>query len=147
MDRILNNGFSEDQIKGVDVDAILKLYGQETQKPRTPDLTNNGTKAPKESTPDDLPYSTSTITASLSARGDKLLPIAIIGMSCRFPGGVSNVEEFQTLVSEGRSAWSKVPESRFNVDAFYNPDSDRTDSVRSRAWSDLATRNRSNRTL
>ena len=70
-----------------------------------------------------------TVTSSLSAPAEGVAPIAIIGMSCRFPGGASDIEKLWRLVSEGRSAWSKIPESRFNVDAFYNPNSDRTDTV------------------
>lgn len=173
MDQILNYGFSEDQLKGVDVGAIAEDLGQKPQKAgmsksngiMTPNVFTPESPAAKESrTPiqdfavrdelgptsvevnrhQDLQYRT---PQSLSARGDGPLIVAIVGMSCRFPGGASNVEKLQTLVSEGRSAWSEIPESRFNVDAFYHPDSDRTDSVRSRAVFDLAWRNRSNQKL
>ncbi|MEM8604516.1 MAG: beta-ketoacyl synthase N-terminal-like domain-containing protein [Cyanobacteria bacterium P01_H01_bin.121] len=46
-------------------------------------------------------------------------PIAIIGMGCRFPGGVTDPESFWQLLSEGRDAITPVPESRWNRDAFY----------------------------
>jgi acyl transferase domain-containing protein len=49
-------------------------------------------------------------------------PIAIIGMGCRFPGGVGNPEELWNLVSEGRSGWSEVPADRWNAEAFYHPE-------------------------
>ena len=81
---------------------------------------------------------TATVASSLSAPPEGVAPIAIIGMSCRFPGGVSDIDKLWRLVSEGRSAWSKIPENRFNVDAFYHPNSDRTDTVSSiwrLAWS------------
>ncbi|KAG8676086.1 Highly reducing polyketide synthase 40 [Fusarium poae] len=46
-------------------------------------------------------------------------PIAIIGMSCRFPGGASEPSRLWDTLSQGRSAWSEVPEDRFNMKAFY----------------------------
>ncbi|KAJ5902202.1 hypothetical protein N7495_002730 [Penicillium taxi] len=51
--------------------------------------------------------------------------MAIVGMSCRLPGQVSNVEEFWDLCSRGRSAWSPIPKNRFNADSFYHPNHDR----------------------
>jgi acyl transferase domain-containing protein len=49
-------------------------------------------------------------------------PIAIVGISCRFPGDVGNPDDFWRLLSEGRSGWSIVPKDRWNVDSFYHPD-------------------------
>ena len=70
-----------------------------------------------------------TVPSSASVLSDGVTPIAIVGMSCRFPGGASDMDKLWKLVSEGRSAWSKIPASRFNVDAFYHPNADRTDTV------------------
>lgn len=48
-------------------------------------------------------------------------PIAIVGMSCRFPGGASSPAEFWELCSRARSGFrSGVPPERFDHDAFYN---------------------------
>jgi acyl transferase domain-containing protein len=49
-------------------------------------------------------------------------PIAIIGMSCRFPGGGDTVEGYWDLLREGRSGVVEVPASRWNIDEYYNPD-------------------------
>ena len=57
------------------------------------------------------------------------IPIAIVGMSCRFPGDANNPERFWDLLSNGRSAWSEIPESRFNKDAFYHPASEKSTAV------------------
>src|ERR1700738_4865414 len=44
--------------------------------------------------------------------------IAIIGIGCRFPGGVNNPESFWKLLEEGREAVSDVPAHRWNVERF-----------------------------
>ena len=49
---------------------------------------------------------------------------AIVGMSCRFPGGANSPEKLWSLLSDGRDAWSEVPPDRFNWQSFYHPDPD-----------------------
>ena len=51
-------------------------------------------------------------------------PIAIIGMACRFPGGANTPEQYWQLLREGRDATSDIPSTRWDVDAFYDPDPD-----------------------
>ena len=46
--------------------------------------------------------------------------IAIIGIGCRFPGGVNDIESFWKLLVEGREAVSDVPPDRWNVERFYD---------------------------
>ncbi|KAL1636209.1 Type I Iterative PKS [Diplodia intermedia] len=50
-----------------------------------------------------------------------LMPIAIVGMSCRLPGDVSTLEEFWRLMSRARSGWSEIPKDRFTKDAYWHP--------------------------
>ncbi|KAL8782461.1 MAG: hypothetical protein Q9213_005355 [Squamulea squamosa] len=61
------------------------------------------------------------------------MPIAIVGMSCRFPGGANSPEEMFRLCSEGKSAWSEVPKARFNIDAFYHPNPEKCDATNVKA--------------
>ncbi|WP_235845854.1 type I polyketide synthase [Dictyobacter aurantiacus] len=51
-------------------------------------------------------------------------PIAIIGMSCRFPGGANSPEAFWQLLVEGRDAITEVPPDRYDINEFYDPDVD-----------------------
>ena len=50
-------------------------------------------------------------------------PIAIIGMSFRFPGECSTIREtFWALLRNGVDAISEVPPERWNIDSYYDPD-------------------------
>lgn len=48
------------------------------------------------------------------------VPIAIVGMACRFPGGVENVEDLWSMLAEGRDARKTIPKSRWNWESFYH---------------------------
>ena len=48
-------------------------------------------------------------------------PIAIVGMAMRLPGGAHDASSFWDLLINKRSGHCRVPESRFNIDAFYGP--------------------------
>lgn len=50
-------------------------------------------------------------------------PIAIVAVSCRFPGA-PDPEAFWELLSDGVDAIREVPEDRFDIDEFYDPDPD-----------------------
>ncbi|MET9453425.1 type I polyketide synthase, partial [Streptomyces cinerochromogenes] len=50
-------------------------------------------------------------------------PIAIIGMSCRFPGNVTSPEELWRLVAEGRDALGPFPTDRgWDIERIYDPE-------------------------
>ncbi len=50
-------------------------------------------------------------------------PIAIVAVSCRFPGA-PDPEAFWEVLAEGVDAIREVPEDRFDIDEFYDPDPD-----------------------
>ncbi|WP_067848329.1 type I polyketide synthase [Nocardia lijiangensis] len=62
-----------------------------------------------------------TTTAVLAAVDE---PIAIVGMGCRFPGGVSSPELLWRLVSDGVDAISGLPEDRGWPADLFDPDPD-----------------------
>ena len=51
-------------------------------------------------------------------------PIAIIGIGCRFPGGVSGPDSFWRLLEEETDAIREVPPGRWDLETVYDPDPD-----------------------
>ncbi|KAI2642646.1 hypothetical protein GGS21DRAFT_184157 [Xylaria nigripes] len=53
------------------------------------------------------------------------IPIAVIGMACRFCGDVDSPEKLWKMCVEARSGWSEIPRSRFNLEGFYHEHNDK----------------------
>ena len=65
------------------------------------------------------------VQAAQTGRAAADEPIAIVAMSCRFPGGVRDPEELWALLVDGRDAISEFPEDRgWDVERLYHPDPD-----------------------
>ncbi|MDA2892508.1 SDR family NAD(P)-dependent oxidoreductase [Mycolicibacterium sp. BiH015] len=61
------------------------------------------------------------LTSTATTHADE--PIAIVAVSCRFPGA-PDPEAFWDVLSGGVDAIREVPEDRFDIDEFYDPDPD-----------------------
>jgi len=64
-----------------------------------------------------------TLSARLAESEGRLRePIAVVGMACRFPGGVTTPAQYWSLLRDGRSGIVEIPADRWDVDAWYDPD-------------------------
>ncbi|NEP63756.1 MAG: polyketide synthase, partial [Symploca sp. SIO2G7] len=49
-------------------------------------------------------------------------PVAIVGVGCRLPGNANGPEAFWRLLATGKDAISRVPDNRWDADAYYDAD-------------------------
>jgi acyl transferase domain-containing protein len=54
-----------------------------------------------------------------AARRQRTEPIAVVGLGCRFPGGVVDADSYWHLLADGVDAITEIPADRWDVDAFY----------------------------
>lgn len=61
----------------------------------------------------------------------KLEPIAVVGLSLRFPENATSADGFWNLMMQKRCVSQSFPEDRINAQGIYHPDPNRHDTVRS----------------
>ena len=67
-------------------------------------------------------WGTSTHRESVTDTSTSNEPIAIIGMACRWPGGISTPASYWQLLASGQDAITPFPSDRWDVAALYDPD-------------------------
>jgi acyl transferase domain-containing protein/acyl carrier protein len=55
-------------------------------------------------------------------RDAPLIPVAVIGMACRLPGGIDSPEKFWLSLLRGDDVISEIPPERWDADDYYDPE-------------------------
>ncbi|KAG0650226.1 polyketide synthase [Hyphodiscus hymeniophilus] len=61
------------------------------------------------------------VTTDVEPRGPLQSKIAIVGMSCRMPGGATSTEKLWDLLEKGLDVHKRIPADRFDVETHYDP--------------------------
>ena len=67
-----------------------------------------------------------------AARRTRSEPIAVIGLGCRFPGGVDSPSAFWERLADSFDGTCETPPDRWDVDALYDPDPDAAGKIYTR---------------
>ncbi|KFY50141.1 hypothetical protein V496_09555 [Pseudogymnoascus sp. VKM F-4515 (FW-2607)] len=69
-----------------------------------------------------------TSTDDIKPVGTSKSKIAIVGMSCRLPGGATDTEKFWDLLEAGLDVHRRIPPDRFDVDTHWDPEGKRVNA-------------------
>jgi hypothetical protein len=111
-----------------DVDAVISNgHGSQSSNSSSKDVAEPPeTEQPTAETIPAIPYENAythgyTDGYAKSHTDLKHQPIAIVGMSCRFPGNVSTPDEFWELCARARTGFTEIPKERFDSNRFFHP--------------------------
>ena len=68
-----------------------------------------------------MPWISQVTPRDTTPRSTSQSKLAIVGMSCRLPGGATNTEKFWELLEKGLDVSRKIPADRFDVETHYDP--------------------------
>jgi monodictyphenone polyketide synthase len=75
----------------------------------------------KLSTTNFLSWISQDASAEATPRSTAQSKLAIVGMSCRLPGGATDTEKFWKILEDGLDVSRRIPADRFDVDTHYDP--------------------------
>ncbi|EED18910.1 polyketide synthase, putative [Talaromyces stipitatus ATCC 10500] len=68
-----------------------------------------------------IPWMSEISPTGTTTRSPAQSKLAIIGMSCRIPGGATNTEKFWELLEKGLDVSRRIPPDRFDIDTHFDP--------------------------
>ncbi|KIW05310.1 uncharacterized protein PV09_03835 [Verruconis gallopava] len=89
---------------------------------------NSELKQVETKTTDLVSWITQTPIGTLAPSSTSKSKIAIVGMSCRLPGGATDTEKFWELLEAGLDVHRRIPPDRFDVDTHWDPDGNRVNA-------------------
>jgi hypothetical protein len=100
-----------------EVDSQVKLFGDSANSPN--DVLPETMTSPVSSAIPDLISSLDQGRAA--THKEESMPVAVVGMACRFPGGASSPEKLWDMLSRGQDGWCEGAKNCFEMSSFYHP--------------------------
>ena len=70
---------------------------------------------------DDRAPGSASVDCSLTAGAAAVVPVAVIGMACRLPGGIDSPERLWEALLRGEDLVTEIPPERWDADDYYDP--------------------------
>lgn len=117
-DRVIDGVAEQLQVSAA-ADIVLHCFG--SSMPLNDLSTTLSAQALKVTCNDLMPWVSQTAPTHKGLRGTAQSKLAIIGMSCRLPGGATDTEKFWQILEQGLDVSRQVPADRFDIDTHYDP--------------------------
>ena len=90
---------------------------------------NTTNQKPTVSTVDMMAWLFTPPKPQVRSSGSLQSKVAIVGMSCRFPGGADDTDKFWDLLESGRDVHKSVPADRFDIKTHFDPTGQKTNAT------------------
>lgn len=104
-----------------DAELTIRIFGNSLAANELQAAVETSIPGVKRSTIDLLQWITDDGHNDGRPRGPAQSKIAIVGMSCRLPGGATSTEKFWDILEQGLDVSRVIPPDRFDVDSHYDP--------------------------
>jgi monodictyphenone polyketide synthase len=111
-----------DRVKDmVACEAILHCFGNSIPLNDLNTALKNSVPDLKVSINNLMPWISQIAPKDMTPRGTAQAKLAIVGMSCRLPGGATSTEKFWDVLENGLDVSRRIPADRFDIDTHYDP--------------------------
>lgn len=119
-DRVINNIVNNVKDGGA-CSVVLSSFGNSMPLNELNSALSKDLPGVKVTTNDFMPWLSDVSPRDTAPRGSAQSKLAIVGMSCRLPGGATSNAKFWDILEKGLDVSRRIPADRFDIDTHYDP--------------------------